>query len=209
MSRKLHTTPQNPIEHQLLSILRWGLFQVCIIIILLLFASRAFAWGPSDAAGHYIQDLISLPNMAAGAVLAVLVIGLVNFILTSWLRAVKFGLALVLLAVILSFMGCTGEQEFSFAVGHKPRQNVLTVTGTNGTAYQLQLNDDIPAQNLIAMQTALSNALVLESQAIEQQAAQAKQQTIVNIFVLVCFVVVFVTGCLTGAFLLGIRRAGA
>ena len=182
-----------------------------VFLLLLLTTSQVFA-GTAQAGtiDGYLEDMISIPNMIAGAVLALLCVGLINFVLANWMRAIRFGLAIIVLGLLLSMMGCTGEQEFSFALGHKPRQNTLRVIDREGQQIEIVINDDIPAQNLIALQTALSNSLVLDAEAIQQEAVKARQQQTVSIFWAVVWAIIFITisVCSTTIYVVYARRAG-
>lgn len=129
----------------------------------------------------------------------------------DWRQILRWSLRLaaiaLLLFLIVIFSGCDNRNEFSFALGHRPQQNVLRVTSTNGKTYEILLNDNIPAQNLIAIQTALSNTLILETEIVTREAQEkahaANMAVFSRILLLIAFLsmvagTAYVAGCYAG-----------
>jgi hypothetical protein len=82
----------------------------------------------------------------------------------------------LLLGVLFALTSCDSEHHISIS-NDTPAQNVLRVTTGDGEFIEIALNENIDSKTLIALQTALSNRLILEAELIEQQAIQAERRT--------------------------------
>jgi hypothetical protein len=81
---------------------------------------------------------------------------------------------LSLLALLLLLQGCKSQHTLTVK-NATPQQHTLRITTQDGGTIDLALGDELDPKTLIALQTALSNVLILKAELIQNQAVHQQR----------------------------------